>query len=415
MKIKLSLSSLNEALGFASIVKPMNKEQSAYLFTVQDGRCYLHSQDGEDYVRTEVPLIEGEDGTFVYPADRVEALKYLDGWIEIEATEEDDGRFLTSYRTESGAKAVRSTYDPRVFNTMNNILAEAATEHTYPTVLLKEGLSVVSGYLAKDPPEPDSALETLQIFDASNPDWAKGDGTMYAMDGSRACYFHSPSFAGKGLAIHSKHVSRLSSFLAKCQNTVKAKIGKTMTFVIDQVVEPDGSVRDGAVFGWLNFGKTHQKYKYYPSKFDKFRLVVPRDYVLKTLKHIRSELKDAKREKVRVVYSDKSLKFVGSVDKGNTETAPVVVDPLSLGDGVESGSEFSANANVNFLIGLFEASREHNVEFRVAFLEDNKKRAFFRTIGTVWIGDSGKSYNSPSDAKESCYECLVTHFATSMD
>ncbi len=418
MKIRMSLANLNEALGFASTVKPSDKAGlSAFLFTVSDGRCYIHSEDAADYVRTEVQVtsIEGADdgGSFVYPADRVDALKYLDGWIEIESGE-DGGRHWINYRTEGGAKANRSTYNPRSFNTMDSAIAEAASEYVYPTILLKEGLAVTDPYTAPNPSDDESQLSCVQIFDKTQPDWAKGDGTMYAADGNRACYFHCPDFAGKGISIQSKHIPRLASFLNKCQSRVKVKVGKTMTFVIDQVPDAQGGVRDGAVFGWVLHSKLHQRYKYHPSKFDKFRLRVPRDYVLKTLKYIKSEMKDANRDKIRVVYSKPDLKFLGSVNKEMTESVAVGCSPQALEDGLESGDEFAANVDVKALIGLFEASREQDVELRVAFLEDGKK-AFFRTVGKAVIGDSGKTYISAADAKEPTYECLVTHFTTSMD
>lgn len=420
MKIRTSLANLNEAFSFASTVKPTHKGgHSAFLFTVSDGRCFIHSQDAQDYVRTEVQVdnIEGADngGSFVYPADRVEALKYLDGWIEIESGE-DGGRHWTSYRTEGGAKASRTTFDPHLFNTMDSQIAEAASEHTFPTILLKEGVSITSDYTSDNPPGQDSALTCVQLFDKSNPEWAKGDGTLYAADGQRACYFHSPDLMGKGLAVQAKHVPHLISFLNKCQSKVKVKVGKTFTFVIDQVPDPQGGFRDGAVFGWVIHSKLHQRYKYQPSKFDKFRLRVPRDIVLKTLKYIKSEMKDANRPKIRVLYNKPDLKFLGSVNKEVTESAPVGCIPQPLDENVQSGDEFAANVDVNALIGLFEASREPEVELRVAFLEDGKK-SFFRTVGKALIGDSGKTYITAEDAKdkESTYECLVTHFTTSMD
>jgi hypothetical protein len=414
----MSLSHLNEALGFASTVKPAHKDGlSAFLFTVTDGHCYIHSQDTQNYVRTEVQVssIEGADngGSFVYPADRVDALKYLDGWIEIESGEEG-GRYWTNYRTEGGAKANRSTFNPRSFNTMDLSIAEAASEHMFPTVLLKEGLAVTSSYTASNPSEDEAQLGCVQIFDKSTPDWAKGDGTMYAADGQRASYFYSPDFTGKGISVQAKHIPRLSSFLNKCQSKVKVKVGRTTAFVIDQVPDGQGGFRDGAVFGWVLHSKLHQRYRYLASKHDKFRLRVPRDLVLKTLKFIKSEMKDANRDKIRIVYQKPDLRFLGSVNKEVTESVPVGCSPQTLEDGAESGDEFAANADVKALIGLFEASREPDVELRVAFLEDGKK-AFFRTVGKAVIGDSGKTYISSTEAKEPTYECLVTHFTTSMD
>lgn len=418
MKIRLSLAHLNEAFAFASTVKPAHKDNiSAFLFTVSDGRCYIHSQDGEHYVRTEVPVIsiEGEGTSFVYLADRVDALKYLDGWIDLESGEEG-GRPWTSYRTEGGAKAHRTTINPRVFNTRDDALAEAANEYLFPTILLKEGLAVTSKYTASNPSDLESYLSCVQLFDKSNPDLAKGDGVLYATDSQRACFFHCPELAGKGFAIQDKHIPRLASFLNKCQKQVKMKVGRTMTFLIDQVPDAEGVLQDGTVFGWVMHAKTHQRYKYLPSKYDRFRLRISRDFLLKTLNYIKSEMKDAKREKIRVVYQKPDLKFLSAVNKEVAESVPVGCLALALEGGVESGHEFSANMDVDAFIGLFDTSREQEVELRVAFLEGDKK-AFFRTVGKVFIGDSGKTYISPADAKdkEDVHECLVTHFSTSMD
>lgn len=415
MKIRMNLDSLNEAISRASTVKPMNgNQQSAYLFTINDGRLYIHSQDAHDYIRTEVPVLEimNPEGSFVYPADRTEALQYLEGWIDIESGE-DEGHSWIKYRTEGGATANRTTYDPKLYNSLEAALAEAATEYTYPTVLLREGIAATSRYLASQD-DDEVPFKTIQIFDASNPEWEKGDGTMYAADGQRSCYFYSPVLKGKGLAVHDKHIPHLTSFLGKCQKNVKVKIGKSFNFLIDQVVDLDGIVRDGSVFGWTKHTKTHPKYKYYPPKFDKFILLTPKSLVLKNLRQIRSELKDAKKDKVRIIYSDKSLKFIGSVsNKEVVESVPVGVKPMPLEEGGESAPEFAANANVNFLIGLFESAKGNEVELRVASL-DNKK-ALFRTVEKFWLNDSGKLVIAPEESRETCHECLVTYFSTSMD
>lgn len=415
MKIKFKLDDLVDALSFASTVKPSNKENaSAYLFTVSDGRCYIHSQDAQ-YIRTEVPVLEvdgtEEGGSFTYPADRVDALKYKKGWIEIESGKDASSeRYWIRYKTENGSKSDFATFNPRLFNTMEKALSEAATEYTCPTILLREGLTLTSKYMAKEATDSNSPLMTVQIFDKSEPDWEQGDGTMFAADGYRACFFYSPALEGKGLAVQAKHVPHLNAFLGKCEDTVKIKVGAVMTFIIDQVPGEDGTVRDGTVFGWTHHSKKHPKYKYYPSSYDKFRLLVPKQMVLDALLALRAERKD--RSKVRVTYQDQSLSFVISVNKEISQSPLVGVDPLNIDGDVPSGPEFAVNYDVNYLIDLFESSRDHNVELRMAPI--NKKFGF-RTISKFWMGNSGKTYTNPADAKETCYECLVTHFATSME
>lgn len=425
MKIRLNISDLNEALARASTVKPSISQGSgsanslsAYLFTISDGRCYIHSQDGFGYVRTEVPLLEtaDPDGSFVYPADRVEALKYLDGWIDIE-TGKDEERYYLKYKTEGGATANRTVFDPDKFNSHETSLAEAATEHVFPTILLREGLAATSRYLADHEERSSSGgeelpFQTIQIFDKSQPDWEKGDGTMFAADGQRSCYFASPALAGKGIAIHSKHLANLTSFLSKCGKTVKVKMGRTMTFVVDQVPDTDGTMRDGSVFGWSLHPKLHPKYKYYAAKVDKFVLLVSKHLILKSLRQIRSEIKDTGKEKVRVIYSNEAIKFAASVGKELTESIPLSVQPQPLEAGAETATEFASNANVNYLIDLFETTKSNNVELRVALLDG--KKALFRTVEKFAINDAGKIVE-PKECKEPFYECMVTYFSTSMD
>lgn len=416
MKIRLNVEELNAALDTVGTVKPSNNaSESAFLFSVADGKCYVHSQDAQGYARAEVAIESVEDpGSFLYPADRVESLKYLKGWIDLESGQDGD-RFWVKYRTAGGATANRSTYDPRNHNSFEKALSEQGAEHIFPTALLKEGLSITSPYLSSDA-DQDQPYQTLQLFDSSDPGWAKGDGTMYGADGYRSCYFYSETLKGKGIHIHQKHVARIQSFLGKCQKTVKVKVSDTMTFIIDQVQTSEG-VRDGAVFGWTQHTKKHPSYKYYPAKHDKFILRMPKEFAVKALRQIRAELKDTKRDKIRVIYNaqDRSIKFLGSLGKEVAETEPVGVEAQPLDDGTNSGSEFAANVNVHSFLGIFEACRSHSVDLRVAFLDPEKgQKALLRTIETYLLSDAGKVVISAADTKEATYECKVTHFTPSI-
>lgn len=416
MKIRLAVEDLTSALDTVSTVKPSNNAgESAYLFSVVGDKCYVHSQDAQGYARAEVPIESVDNpGSFLYPADRVESLKYLKGWIDMEAGQDGD-RFWVKYKAAGGATANRSTYDSRTHNSFEKALSDSGVEHIFPTALLKESLSITSGYLSSEA-DPDQPYQTLQIFDASNESWAKGDGTMYAADSYRSCYFHSEALKGKGLSVHQKHIARIQTFLGKCEKTVKVKVGETMTFIVDQIPTSEG-FRDGAVFGWSQHTKNHPSYKYYPAKHDKFILRIPKDFAVKALRQIRAELKDTKRDKIRVLYSaqDKSIKFLGSIGKEIAESDPVGVDAQPLDDGSNSGSEFAANVNVTNFLGLFEACRSHVVDLRVAFLDPDKgQKALFRTIENYTLSDAGKVVISSADTKETTYECRVTHFTPSI-
>lgn len=419
MKIRVDLSNLNAAMDRVSAVKPVNTDGlSAFMFTILDGRCYVHSQDATNYgyARAEVPLISSSGvevgSSFVYPADRTEAFKHLDGWIDIESITEGDAHRI-KYVTEEGAEADRQTFDPRIFTSFEDKLLEAGTEYTYPTILLREGLGLTSPSLAEKE-DPDQPFKTVQLFDDSSADTSKGHGTFYASDGMRSCYFFSEALKGKGLAVHERYIPQLLSFLNKCGDTVKVKTGRSTTFILDQVAGKDGVVSDGAVFGWTAQAKGHPRYKYYALKHDKFLLRVDKRQALKTLKHVASELKSSNRPKVRLVYSNQSLRVLASVNKETINSVPITVIPQDLEDGTPSMTEFQANANVNHLISLFESSRLHQVNFRVAVVENT---TLFRTIDQFMLGSTGKVYVSKEAApdKETCHECWVTHFATSMD
>lgn len=408
MKIRLSLSDLNAALDKTSVVKPNNRNnESAYLFSLNEGKLHIHSLDGNNYVRVTVPIESSEgEGSFAYPSDRVEALKYLKGWVELEAGQDGD-RFWVKYKTQGGATSNRSSLDPRLFTVMSQDFEGATKELDVPTAVLKEGISISMGYLSQEA-NNDKPFQTLQIFDDSDEKWAKGDGTMFAADGYRTCYFASDVFKGKGLAIHQKHVSRLVGFLSKCERNVRLRYGEKMTYVIDQAGE-------GAVFGWLNHTMRHPKYSAYPASMEKFSLLTPKDLVLESLRQIKAEMKSTKRERIRVSFANESLNFLGSVSGEEVTSVPVGVKAMPI-DGVTTPPEFGANVNVNSLLGLFENARGMDVEFRVAIVERGQKsQALFRTVEKFWLNESGKVVIAPGDSKETCYECQVTHFTTSMD
>lgn len=411
MKIRMSLDDLRNGLDMAATVKPAKSgvNQSAYLFTVVNGALHIHSDDETNYVRVAVPVESAEDGSFAYPSDRTDALKFLDGWIEIEAGN-DGERHWIKYRTESGATANRSTYNPKGYTPRDSLIAGDSTENMFPTVLLREGASICSKYLSVE----DSAKPygTLQVFDQTSPDWEKGDGTMYSADGFRACYFHAPALKGKGIKVHHAHIPKFQAFLNKCSGSVKVKVGKAWTFIIDQ---PSPGV-EGAAFGFSNTDKQH-KYTYYPAKHDKVVLTVSKEIILKTLRQIRSEMKDTKKDKIRVQYSDGALKFIGSSGDEEAVSAPVHVVPKNLEDGTPSADDFAANVNINNLIGLFDTSRGNEVELKVAFVEGGTKsqRALFRTVEIFHLTDDGKVIIPTQEAQETAYECRVTHFSTSME
>jgi hypothetical protein len=423
MKIKLSLSALNEALDRVSVVKAFtgSSKIEAYLFTVKEGRCHIHSMNLDTMAsRVEVPILESDsDFSFAYPSDRVAAFKTLDGWIEIEAGNTDTG-FWVKYLTEGGASAERSTFSYKGLNTVDIPDETLAKTMVFSTAVLKEALNTAAEPIETNRASNDSEsshLQTVQLFDTSQDDWAKGDGTCFGTnDGNRSNYFHSPSLMGKGFAIHALKLGTFISFLNKCGKSVKIAVGDGKTYAIDQVVGEGGEVKDGAVFVWSQHKKLHGKYRYVGAKQDKLVLLTPRELILKALRQVRLEMQDANQNKIRLVYSNGTIRFLGGVNKETVKSVEVPVRVLS--DSLEdshkdSGGEFKANANVLYFIDLFSDSKVNEVELRVT-VSDTGKRAF-KTIEKFFLNDSGKIEISPESAKEACHECLVTRFMMAME
>lgn len=422
MKIRLNLSDLNAALDRVLTVRPMDgsKRISALLFAVHDKTCDIHSYDADsgNYMRVTLPCLEAADlgegpGLFVFPTEQRGGLRTLKGWIELNVEQGEDQQTI-NYKTEGLASYKNiSTYDPVNYVSMDSHIAEAEVEYKLPTVLFREGLAATSPHLGSDQ-KNGMPFDVIQLFDDSNPEWAKGNGTFYGGDGNRSGYFHSPQLNGKGMVIHRKYVPTLIAFLAKCGKTVKIRVGENKTFAIDQEIAEDGTERDGAVFGWNHHSASYPRYSYYTKKSDNFVFAVTRGIFLDALMHVRDSMKPSDKEKVQLRYNKPYLKVVGNISsKQVIESVPVAVVAQPLAEGGECGDEFSANANVNALIGLFESAKSNNIELRVALTKERKM--LIRTVDRIYLNDSGKAVIPDPSNKETSYECTVTYFSTGMD
>lgn len=418
MKFRLQVSDLNAALNVVTLVPPTvvtAQGISGYLFKLEGGKCSIHSRDEQRRIKVDVPAtdVEGE-GSFIYLADKIDSMRYLDGWIEFEAGLEDN-RHWFKYQSEGGAKAERSTCDPDLMQSLDEDLKKTKEAFQLPVALLKEALTLTKDYIAK---AADARLEdqykTVQLFDAAaKKEWAKGDGCFFACDHVRMIYFSCNEFKGKGLAIHGKHIQCLLSFLGKCEGILTVHIGEGMTFLSDA---------KGQIVGWNDVHKHHGKYAYYPLKMDGFVLLLDKARLVRTLKFVRAEL-DSRRDKTRVEYSheDTSLRFKASETSGQAESPPVRVDKLLVdeekGFGAEASKEdFAANVNINHLIELIEPMKGHQVELRAASVKKgDREYVLFRTIEVFKIDEKGKVVISDKDQEGAVYQCEVTRFMPSKD
>lgn len=426
MQFKIQAKALNEALSVVGIVtpRPVTPQGGAgYLFVVTAQTCRIYSRDALHQVRVDVDIeeVDGE-GAFVYPAEKVSAMTYLDGLVHFESgCDKANDRYWVRYETEGGFKADDASFDPQiVMQLMDSQLEEATIKHTFPVAVLREALDLAKGYLAKpNDGRVEDNYKTMQLFDTTKPEWADGDGVLFAADGVRACYVACDAFKGKGISIHGQHMPFLSSFLSKCEGEITIKIGDTATFAINK--------KEDRVLGWAHHVKQHGKYAYYPREMEGYVLKAPKDLLIKALRYLRSRL-DSKRDKIRVSYTceDTSLRFHASEAAGRGDAFPVGVVPLeeeiTTKDGKVASAgkkgreeDFAINANVNHLLDLVEPVKGHDVDLRVVLVPEangRQARALFRTIEKFWWSVDGKLLIKE---EEGAHECEVTRFMPSKD
>jgi hypothetical protein len=414
MKFKAKAADLNAALTIVSLVPPRAitpQGGSGYLFIVRGDTCYVYSRDSLRVARADFPVtdVEGE-GAFIYPADYTEGFRFLqDEVISFEATSEGDTHTI-KYSSGSGAEAERTSYDPKLMAACDKDVEAATNERDFSVAILREAIGLTKPFLAKPQDNRvEDQYKAIQVFDASNDAWAKGDGTLFAANGTQAFYFYCDAFKGKGLGLHGQHLPFISGFLAKCEGQVTIKTGQNMTFAIDG---------KGRVLGWAHHAKGHQKYAYYALKNDTLVFDVPVRALLNALKYTKTEL-EAKRDKIRLTYTAATNELSFTVVEGNAKAKsfPVPVLPKE-----ESESrDFTFGVNLYHVIDLLEGAKGDRLEMRVMILPADARRpketAMFRTIDEFLIDDEGKVIGGSGveTQPENTYRCRVTRFVPSKD
>jgi len=413
IKFKTQASALTHALSIVGTVTPglaTPQGYSGYLFVVRGERCFLYSRDSLRVARADFPIepIEGE-GAFIYPADRIKLLELAgDGAITFTATvDEKASTFKVAFQADSGAKDNRSTYDPRLMTPCDKEVEAAGTEKTFPVGILKEALRQARPFMLEDSDNGEEHFKTSQIFDASKPEWEKGDGTLYAATGSIAFYFQSEAFVGKGLAIHGQHLPFVTSFLGQCKGDVTIRQGPNMTFAIDE---------DGHVLGWTHHDKTHGKYVYYGLSNETFVFDVPVAAALSALRYMQAGL-PPKKDKIRVQYSAASPQFTFWSTDAAAETNSFPVPVLPHADSKPEDLQFFVNI-LDFTHILADAKGDR-VMMRIAVMTKNDKRpkdtAMIRTIDSFLMDKDGKIVAGSEESKpEGAFACRVTRFVSSM-
>lgn len=416
MRIKFKTADLIEALDSVAIVPPRpltpKGDFAGYLFVVRGDICFVYSRDAQRVARATISILEAEgEGSFIYPSAYVDAFKFVGDEVTFDVSSENDAHTL-KYTTRSGATAERTSCNPSLLAACDKDLEEASEGCEFPVAILREALGSSRVFLPKpkDEKKVEEHFNTIQIFDNSKPEWEKSNGYLYASNSTQSTFFYSDAFLGKYLAVHGSHLGALGAFLSKSAGSIRVRIGKSMTFVVDD---------KGRVFGWVHTTKTHSRITYYALKQDQIVLMLSADNINKALRYIRTEL-ETKHDRVRINFDEAGKTLQIQISESTTKATSFLVPVDVLQNEVNRG--FSYHANINHLLDLFNGLKGQKVMFRIAIVLPSERRpkesACFRTIDEFWMDDEGKVL-AGSDVKEEdrpvgAHRCRVTRFMPSM-
>ena len=421
IRFKVKTSELNAALDMVAIVTPrpvvpQKNDTAGYLFIITGTKCFVYSRDTVQVARAdfEVSEVEGE-GAFILPAQHANVFRHmLSGEIEFEIINDGDTHTV-KYHGDSSSERV--SLDPNLLSTCDKDLDASSEVGGYSVALLREAFGLAKPFIAKDDKRAEGPWQVAQIFDGTQESTAKGNGHLYASDSKRSFYFYCEEFRDKGFAIHGKHLSTLSTFLAKCEGCITLRKGSNMMFAVDA---------KGRVFGWTHCNKTFSKFTYYSIKSDQLILIVPVATVLRALDYIKAEL-PADLTWIKVNFqlkeddaSSGTLTFTSTNDKCKATSFPVIA---AVAVNAENRTSFSFGVGLEPFRNLFEGLRGGNVDLRLIIQPAGPSRpkdsAMFRTIDEFWLDGAGKNVGGSGANKaalpEGAVQCIATRFMPSMN
>lgn len=432
MKLTVRPSKLIEALDFVSSVQPRalsaQQNSSAYLFNCKrerNGRPigHVYSRGLSRVARAgfELEELQGE-GLFTIPTKHIDVIKKCSDDITIEASVDDDEAFTVTLTSPSGMKYESQTFDPRLVTSCDRDL-EAAKRNggiEYHSGLLREALSRARVFFPEDRHVP-AHFQTVQVFDQSKPDWAKGDGVLFCSDCSRAFYFQTEDFGNKGLAIPTRQVPLIEDFLSRCPGTTIYR-GRDMSFAVNasRTHEKD------QVVGWNHETAMHARYAYYSLTRDKYVIIAPKRELLGALDQVET-LHDPNNDRVRLVYTHHdpqtgghTIHFISGESAGQIESSHVSTDDKKdhSGNIVEPSLEedFNCLVNLDNFRSIIADTVDNFVELRISPIVKDESHprggAMLRTIEEIQFDDSGKVLHR-NGSGTSTFKCKVTRFMPS--
>jgi len=427
-------SKLIEALDFVSIVKPRSltaqEDSGAYLFRCareRNGRPlgYVYSRSHQHVARAGFNLedLSGE-GLLTMPARHVSILKsksVTEGFVTVtfRTLQKADGdSFCTS--VSSDGRVIYNychAIDPRLISPCDKDFAAACANRgtTYNARVLRAGIHKARAFLppegAKDVAE---YYKTLQIFDASRSEWAKGNGVLFCSDASRAFYFEHETLRDKGLAIHLAHVPILQDFLRRCEGLTIYR-GQRLSFAKNESTHHEKD----QILGWVHDAATHPRFAHYGLSRDKYVIIAPRAKLLEALNQARP-LVARNRDRVKLCYTHKhpqtgghTIHFEVHDSAGRAESVFVTTEDKRGPDGttIELSLEEDFECHVPFanFRSVIEDAADDFVELRIAPIPKDEScprgGAMLRTIEEIEIA---------GDEAVNGTRCKVTRFTPSV-
>jgi hypothetical protein len=431
IKFSVQAAHLNAAIDAVQTVVPRacNKERdTGFLFYIRNStEGYMYSADANHVARARMDIFDADgEGVFAYPYESIGAFKYFSGPISFESKRDGD-QFSVSYDPGRGAGGTRPAFDPKWLATFDKELKAAKETGKFPAAVLRKALSLSKDFHGENNPRAEDQHKTIQMFDkdaeVEDPKnkgqmikpYEKGDGVLYAANGSQAFYFDCEAFKGKSFALKAEHLGLLLSFLGKIEGTAVIKSTDTKTFVCDE--------SESRVFGWTHTTKLHAKHSYYGLGGDKFVFKIPKAEMIDALGYMGEELGD-KHDKVRLLWNKDSNTLQLEAAEGNAKGIKSMF--ISVGKDsslAEPDRTLEPFINRKQLLSLFKDAEGGTVELRVYPIDPSEKRpkggAYLRTIDRFYLDAEGKTVAGElpegGQVPAGAISCTVTRFMPSYE
>jgi hypothetical protein len=306
----------------------------------------------------------------------------------------------------AGAPSRMETVNSRMTSARRDEPDASPDETTVPAGLLRYALKASQPFVpvVAHRSKPSDEVSVVQMFDASRPEWERGNGTLFAGSGSTAFHFRSDAFAGHSLAIAEGDLSHVCAFLGAVRGdiVIRERAG--------QVCLINGS---GDALWVPTPEQLHPKYSYHPHTADQFVMRVRCRDVLDALSSLTSStLASSARTTLRYRHREADLSFraVGPGSLAESATVPVEVIETLPRDVVFS-------VDVEKFARLFTRPARDTIELRFHCRPgqnlDQPERGAIRTVEEVMLDAQGRVVDdrmapSPTSAP---FACRITRLA----